>query len=141
MEAMGPAEQMSVLQSMQSLAPLLWSAPYREPVLEGFIASIGGLDGRLRRAVSAAISQQLSGVGQLHNACLLWPESHSHKRMAVLPALLAQPTSSLQLYSAECCMLLQGSDCACFCALLLQPWLRPMAANYLFRSSMPATRH
>ena len=46
---------------MRSLAPLLWSAPYREPVLEGFIASIGGLDGRLRKSVSAAVAQQLSG--------------------------------------------------------------------------------
>ena len=109
---------MSALQSMRSLAPLLWSTPYREPVLEGFIASIGGLDGRLRRSVSAAIAQQLSGVAQPHNACL-WPESHSHKCMAVLPALLAQPISGYILFhSAECCMILQDIDCACFCARL-----------------------
>ena len=42
------------------MVPLLWSKAYGEPVLEGFIASIGGLDGRLRRSVSAAIAKRLA---------------------------------------------------------------------------------
>lgn len=44
------------------MAPLLWSMAYGESVLEGFIASIGGLDGRLRKSISAAIAEQLPGV-------------------------------------------------------------------------------
>lgn len=44
------------------MAALLWSEAYWEPVLEGFIASIGGLDGQLRSAVSEAIAGTMSGA-------------------------------------------------------------------------------
>ena len=106
---MGPAEQMSVLQSMRSLAPLLWSAPYREPVLEGFIASIGGLDGRLRRSVSAAIAQQLSGAAQ--------PESQPLNRTRNTNSHLLCLRSLLQV----CCCV--GQIVICFCRGLLAPAL------------------
>ena len=43
------------------MASLLRSKAYVEPILEGFVASIGGLDGRLRSSVVAAIAEQLSG--------------------------------------------------------------------------------
>ena len=44
------------------MAALLWSEAYWEPVLEGFIASIGGLDGQLRSAVLEAIAGTMSGA-------------------------------------------------------------------------------
>jgi len=46
---------------MQRMASLLRSKAFGEPILEGFIASIGGLDGRLRNSAVAAIAEQLSG--------------------------------------------------------------------------------
>ena len=52
----------NVLQVVRQMAELLWSKAYGEPVLEGFIASAGGLDGRLRRSVASAIAEQLAGV-------------------------------------------------------------------------------
>ena len=115
MEAMGPAERTSVLQSMRSLAPLLWSTPYREPVLEGFIASIGGLDGRLRRSVSAAIAQQLSGATQL--------ESLPPARTTNAKSLLHCWRSRLQF----CCCV--GQNVACFCRGLLAPALVPCSPS------------
>ena len=110
---------MSALQSMRSVAPLLWSAPYREPVLEGFIASIGGLDGRLRRSVSAAMAQQLPGVAQ--------PESLPLARRKLTQSCLLCLHSlhkGLLLCRAEYHMLLQGVAGACFSPLflLLRMW-------------------
>ena len=56
------AGDFTVLQIVQQMAELLWSGAYGEPVLEGFIASAGGLDGRLRRFVSSAIAEHLAGL-------------------------------------------------------------------------------
>ncbi len=52
-----------MLQVTRDLVPLLWSKAYGKPVLEGLVASIGGLDGRLRRSVSAAIAKHLAEGG------------------------------------------------------------------------------
>ena len=49
-------------QGLAHLAGLLRLEAYREAVLEGLVASIGGLDGVLGRAASTALLQQLHGA-------------------------------------------------------------------------------
>jgi hypothetical protein len=58
-----------MLQALQRLAPLLAVDAYREAVLEGLVACIGGLDGHLSKAASAALVAQtrsngVNGVGE-----------------------------------------------------------------------------
>ena len=89
---MAPAERMSVLQGMRSLAPLLWSAPYREPVLEGFIASIGGLDG-----AAAQISLSSHSAAAFRCDTAREPASGQDHKCKVPPTLLAQTPSILLL--------------------------------------------
>ena len=59
-----------MLQALQRLAPLLAVDAYREAVLEGLVACIGGLDGHLSKAASAALVAQtrsngVNGAGML----------------------------------------------------------------------------
>ena len=63
------------------MASLMRSKAYGEPILEGFIASIGGLDGRLRNSVVAAIAEQLSGPFSP-------PATIACKNTGVMPLLL-----------------------------------------------------
>ncbi len=44
---------------MPIVAPLLRTDRYREAVLEGMVACIGGLDGHLSKAASSALVQQM----------------------------------------------------------------------------------
>lgn len=50
------------IQALPRLAPLLRVDEYREAVLEGMVACIGGLDGHLSKQASAAIVQQTRGA-------------------------------------------------------------------------------
>jgi hypothetical protein len=50
------------MQGLAHLAGLLRLGVYKEAVLEGLVASIGGLDGVLGRAASTALLQQLQGM-------------------------------------------------------------------------------
>ena len=51
------------------MAALLSCEAYREPVLEGFVASIGGLDGQLRSAVLEAIAGTILGAFRCQFYC------------------------------------------------------------------------
>ncbi len=59
-----------MLQALGRLAPLLAKDTYREAMLEGLVACIGGLDGHLSKAASAALVGQtrviddVSGAGE-----------------------------------------------------------------------------
>lgn len=55
------AEQLRLTQGLQHVAALLAEPAYREPILEGLVASIGGLDGILGRAAGCALLKTVHG--------------------------------------------------------------------------------
>ena len=51
-----------MLQALGGLARLVREAAYREAVLEGLAAAVGGLDGALASAAAAALGDALAGA-------------------------------------------------------------------------------
>ena len=57
------ADEAKGAQALGGLARLLREAPYREAVLEGLAASVGGLDGSLASSAAAALGEALRNAG------------------------------------------------------------------------------
>ena len=92
------------MQALARLAPLLRVDAYREAVLEGMVACIGGLDGHLSKEASAALVQQSRGA-DAHSAGEMLGmfiadskrSSTSHKEAS---AALVQQSQSADAHSA-----------------------------------------
>ena len=99
------------LQGFPRLAPLLREGSYREAVLEGLIACIGGLDGNLRRAAKGALAEVINCKGEYSPQDLqsmIWTLSVSLTLRSVLHNLATvSEFKAVDLHSHDLCDLAQ----------------------------------